>query len=74
MSTSGEQAGGEQAFQAAVDAVGVERVAGLDQHVGEDRVLLDALVALDPDGRDRAFRRPDDSGAGGRPERRVGRC
>ena len=44
-----EQAGREQALEAAVDPVGLVGVAGLDQHVGADRALLDALVTFDLD-------------------------
>ena len=47
-----EQASGVQRLEAAVDAVGIEAVTGLHQHVGADRSLLDALVALDLDAGD----------------------
>ena len=50
-----KQAGGVEGFQAAVDAIRVEPVARLDQQVGADRALLDALVAFDLD-------RVDDAG------------
>ena len=49
-----EQAGGVERLQAAIEPVGVERVARLHQHVGEDRAGLDSLIALDLDGRDGA--------------------
>jgi len=45
----GKKPGGEQALQRAVDAIGVEWVARLDQHVGAHRLGLDALRALDAD-------------------------
>ena len=50
-----EQAGGVERLQAAIEPVGIERVARLHQHVGQDRPGLDSLVALDLDRRDGAF-------------------
>ena len=50
-----EKPGRIQRLQAAIELVGIERVASLHQHVGEDRAFLDALIALDPDGRDRVL-------------------
>ena len=49
----GEQAGGVERAQRAVHAVAAERVARLNQHVGEDGALLNSLVADDADGGDR---------------------
>jgi hypothetical protein len=43
----GEQAGGEQILQRLVDALRIERIAGIDLHVRPDRFRLDALIALD---------------------------
>jgi len=47
----GEQAGGEQALQGAVDALRVEGISLADQQVGAHRRRLDALRALDDDFR-----------------------
>ncbi len=44
-----EQAGGVEGLEAAIDAVRVEPVAGLNEQVGADGAFLDALVALDLD-------------------------
>ena len=50
-----EQPRGVERLDAAVQALRVERVAGRYEHVGEDRPGLDALVAVDLDGADRAL-------------------
>ena len=42
----GEQAGGVERLQAAIELVGVERIARPHQHVGEDRARLEALIPL----------------------------
>ena len=52
-----EQAGRIKRLQAAVLAVGVVGVTGLQQHVAADRVGLDPLVAAHLDALHRAFRR-----------------
>ncbi len=52
-----EQAGGVECLEAAIDPVGIERVAWLHQHVGQDRPGLDTLIALDPDCLNGARRR-----------------
>ena len=52
-----EQAGGVERLEAAIDPVGIERVAWLHQHVGADRPGLDTLIALDPDCLNGARRR-----------------
>ncbi len=44
-----EKARRVEGFQAAIEAVRVERIAGPDQHVGADRAILDPLIAFDPD-------------------------
>jgi len=49
----GEQAGGVEVLQGLVDAVGRERVARRQLHVGQHRLRLDALGSLDPDVGDR---------------------
>ena len=49
-----EQAGGEQRLHAAVEPVGIERIAGPDQHVGADGPRLDPLIADHLDRLDRA--------------------
>ena len=51
-----EQAGGEQRLQAAVEPVGIEGVARLQQHVGADGIGLDPLVAADVDRLNGALR------------------
>ena len=48
-----EQAGGVEGLEAAVEPVRIERIAWLDQHIGQDRAGLDPLIALDLDRRDR---------------------
>ncbi len=53
----GKKTCGEEALQRTVDALGVEGVARLDQHVGAHRLGLDALRALDADLGDGATRR-----------------
>ena len=52
----GEQAGAEQVLQRLVDPPGIERIAGIDLHVGPDGFRLDALIALDSDLLDRVAR------------------
>ena len=64
-----EQAGGVERLQAAIEAVGIERVARLHQHVGQDRPGLDSLIALDLDGRDGAFAANRGRGRPGGPAR-----
>ena len=59
-----EQAGGVERLQAAVDAVGVELVARLNQQIGSDGAVLDTLVPLDLDRLDDAA--VSDAGAGRR--------
>ena len=41
-----EQTGRIQGLQAAIDAVGIERVTRHQQHVGPDRRILDPLIAF----------------------------
>ena len=68
-----EQAGGVERLQAAIESVGVERVALLHQHVGQDRPGLDSLIAIHFDGRDGAaiaHRGACRAGPGGRRPRR----
>ena len=51
----GEQAGREQALEGLVDRIGIEFVARANRHIGPYGVHLDAHIALDEDGPDRAL-------------------
>ncbi len=50
----GEEAGGEERLQRAVDPIRIERIARLHQKIGLHRFRLDTLGAFDADFLDRA--------------------